>query len=208
MSMATASSPASMDDLRARLREAAQAGEVLRIVYHCGSQPGAARDVAPLGVSGDLMLADDLATGTTRSFKLASVGLLAPGAEAPAYNPTHQVAGGPDRTIGDVLGPYRDELSALGWHVELEADCVRLHGWLKNGRPRKTADVVLSFEPWIVDSFIEWDGQEHNERRPSKRPYALRSSGLPTTPTFTSLSRAVVAFWRQAHGRAPCRQTS
>jgi len=42
--------------LRARLTTAAESGEILRIIYHGGSQPGSSRDVCPIEISGDLEL--------------------------------------------------------------------------------------------------------------------------------------------------------
>jgi hypothetical protein len=40
------------DDLRARLIAAAAAGEIVSIVYHRGSQPGAVRDIVPITITG------------------------------------------------------------------------------------------------------------------------------------------------------------
>lgn len=43
--------------LKRRLQEAAETGEVLRIRYHGGSQPGAVRDIQPMRVKRDRVLA-------------------------------------------------------------------------------------------------------------------------------------------------------
>jgi len=59
------------DDLRNRLLAAASAGEIVRIVYHRGSQPGTLREIAPIAISDNEVKASDLATGTDKTFKLA-----------------------------------------------------------------------------------------------------------------------------------------
>lgn len=131
------------DELRARLLEAAKAGEVLRVAYHGGSQPGAAREIVPMVVGDVLVMADDCATDALRAFRIDLLVLLAPGAQAPAYEVGKQGAVEPEPTIPECFEPARDALVRLGWHVEIEPQSVTLHRFLKNGRPKKSPDVAL-----------------------------------------------------------------
>ena len=54
--------------LRARLTTAAESGEILRTIYHGGSQPGSARDMCPIEISGALLRARDVAAGADKQF--------------------------------------------------------------------------------------------------------------------------------------------
>ena len=63
------------DDVRARLIAAAATGEIIRILYHRGSQPGAVREIRPVAISDDEVTARDIASGIDKTFKLAHIGL-------------------------------------------------------------------------------------------------------------------------------------
>ena len=63
------------DDLRSRLISAATAGEIIRVIYHRGSQPGTVREIAPVGVTDEEVRARDLAAGIDKAFKLAHLEL-------------------------------------------------------------------------------------------------------------------------------------
>lgn len=193
-----------MDGLRTYLLSAARASVTVRIIYHGGSQPGARRDIVPLVVSDDLVMADDRATDSLRSFRLEMVELFDPSSTAEPYNPAHQAEQDVELTILEMFEPARGDLAALGWHVEISDHSVTLHRYFKNGKPRKAADVSLTYAPMTVDMFDDGDGLGmQTVERPSKRPFGVGGPGLNTTVTFSKLGRAAVTFWTQAREHAP-----
>lgn len=197
--------PAAMSNaLRERLTEAIRTGEVLRIAYHGGSQPGAAREITPLAVTEDVVTAEDLATRQRRTFKLERIELLAPDAPVADYDPNAAPPPEDTRTVAEVVAAHRGELEGLGWHVDLGQDQIGLARFFKNGKPRKTPEVGLTFSPLTVDMFDDFDGRGlQTVERPSKRPYAVFSPGLSTTRTFTAIGRAAALFWEEARRHAP-----
>ena len=70
------------------------------------------------------------------------------------------------QTVQEAIAPKLSELQALGWRVELTTDVATLHASFKNGKPRKSPSVSLSFDEYTVDFFIdigdegEWVGAE------------------------------------------------
>lgn len=189
------------NDARDRLAAAVSTGEIIRVVYNRGSQPGTVREIAPIAVSDDEVRARDVAAGIDKSFKLAYLELIGPQTTAPAYDP----AGPADdtRTIQAAVEPHLMALRALGWHVELTEHRVSLHRFFKNGKPRKGHDVTMGFDEFTVDMFDEGDGQGlQTVTRPSKRPYNVSSTSLPTQ-TFVRLSSALPRFLEQARKLAP-----
>jgi hypothetical protein len=193
--------------LRARLDAAAESGEILRIIYRGGSQPGSARDVCPIAISGELLRARDIAAGADKQFHLSQIELVDEHGTAPAYDPhfVHPPATA-DPSIGDHFAPMVAELQALGWHVALTRDAVTLHRYLKNGKPRKAAHVSLTFSEYTGIGVIDLDDDgkpvEREERWKSRSPYHVWSLDLPTR-SFAHLLKAVALFLDEAHTRAP-----
>lgn len=106
-------------------------------------------------------------------------------------------------SLGKVLSALREDLTALGWHVEVTEDSGALHRFLKNGKPRRAPEVTLHYDEFTFDAFVEEDGKLREVKRPSARPYCLASPGLEQTRTFTSLPPAVALFWEEARKLAP-----
>lgn len=192
-----------MDDLRARLLAAATTGEIVRIVYHAGSQPGTVREIAPIAVTDEDVRARDLAAGIDKTFKLAYVELAGPQAIARAYDPTAPPTVEDVQTVRAALAPHVSALQAMGWHVELTLNRISLHRFFKNGKPRKGYDVTMGFDEFTVDSFDDGDGRGlQTVTRPSHRPYNVSSTALPTR-TFVRLAGTLPVFLEEARKLAP-----
>jgi len=159
-----------------------------------------------MSISSEEVIAHDLATDEVRTFKLAKIELLDAGERIAAYDPNGPPPGedpGP-LTLGESLGWVRAEFEALGWHVQIHVDGVSLHNFFKNGKPRKTPVVGISFSEWTVDMFDDGDGRGLQEvRRPSKRPYYVFSSGFTQARTFAGRPNAVALFLEEARRLAP-----
>jgi hypothetical protein len=188
------------DDLRARLVAAAAAGEIIRVIYLRGSQPGAMREIVPLVLSADEVRARDVLAGIDKNFKLAYLELA--GAETTARS--HDLAGTIEngQTLQAAFDPYVTELRGLGWHVESTATIVSVHRSFKNGKVRKGAEVAIMFREFSIDA---WDGGE-DWREPavkSARPYYVSSPTFERARVFARLSQALPVFLEEARKLAP-----
>jgi hypothetical protein len=193
------------DDLRARLIAAASAGEIVSIVYHGGSQPGTVREIVPIAIINEEIRARDIAAEIDKTFKLAHIELVGPQTSARAYDPSATPPVKDAQTVGTALAPHVPALQALGWHIELTANRISLHRFFKNGKPRKGYDVTMGFDEFTVDLFDDFDGRGlQTVTGPSKRPYNVSSSALPTR-TFVRLSLAMRMFLEEARRLAPDR---
>jgi hypothetical protein len=208
--------------LRARLTSAADTGEVLRIIYRGGSQPGSARDVCPVEIKGDLLRAHDVAAGADKQFRLSNIEIVDAQVTAPAYDPhfVHPPAT-VDPSIGDHFAPMVAELQALGWHVQLSEDALFLSGYFKNGLPRRGVDVQIKREDAPTGGDDVDDGtlvvtvslagvaishEEAPQRAPRPwRPYFVGSAS--TLRRFGYLDRAAELFLSEARALAPKRDT-
>jgi NAD-dependent DNA ligase len=98
------------DSLREILEAAARNGEVIRIVYHGGSQSGTAREVTPISVGEDRMRARDFASHATKVFMLDKITLPCEDDRPPEYEPPSPLATPPLAQLIAALGiPYVGE---------------------------------------------------------------------------------------------------
>lgn len=189
-------------DLRTRLLAAANAGEIVSIVYHRGSQPGAVRDIAPIAVTDEEVRARDLVAGTDKRFKLAHLELAGPQTTARAYDHAPPPPVEDTQTLRAALGPHVAALQALGWHVELTDTSVSLLRYFKNGKLRKGADVAILFKEFLIDAWDDRNGWRE-EAVTSTRPYYVASPSFDRARTFARLSMALALFLEEARKLAP-----
>lgn len=193
--------------IRDTLAEACDNGEVVRIIYHGGSQPGTVREISVIAVSELEVRARDLAVGTAKIFKLAKIKLADASTTTPSYNPTPPPAVELTGTIREVFADEVAQLQSLGWHVEISDYTISVHRFFKNGKPRKTSDIELSYAEYIIDAVIEADGTFKEERRKSSRPYRLTSRNYAAAKAFKKMSGAVAGFLIEAQALAPVKST-
>lgn len=193
--------------IREKLQAACETGEVIRIVYHGGSQPGTLREISPILVSESDVHARDLAVGTTKTFKLSKIELADMTAGTPEYDPIQPAVVELTGTIPEVLTDDVRRLESMGWHILFADNSISVHRCFKNGKPRKTADIELSYTEYTVDAFVDVHGILKEEKRKSIRPYRLASRNFASAKTFKNMSTAVAAFLNEAKLLAPVNTT-
>lgn len=172
-----------------RLNEAAEAGEVITVVYHGGSQPGTKRRLSPIKATSRELRAKDILTDEVKTFLVSKIEIV------PDNHPAKEYVAGfvaqPEFTgLLDALGSKVKELEAVGWHVNLSESSVSVHRYFKNGKPRKGGDAgILKSE----------EG--------SNRPWYVFGPDLVTARTFSHLEKAVELFLEQALNNAPAKQS-
>jgi hypothetical protein len=185
------------------LLEASENGEVVRIIYHGGSQPGTVRSISIIAISELEVRARDLAVGIDKIFKLEKIELAEVSTSTPEYNPVLPPAVELTGSIREVLSAELEQLQSLGWHIEVADDVISLHRFFMNGKPRKTPDMQLTYNEYTIDAFVDIDGVFKEERRKSRRPYRVDSRNIRTAKTFTKISGAVTCFLAEAKVLAP-----
>jgi len=63
-------------DVIARLKEALKSGEIIKIVYYGGSQPGTCREITPLRILDDEVTAKCYQSDSIKTFKIAKIELV------------------------------------------------------------------------------------------------------------------------------------
>ncbi|MBN2269702.1 MAG: hypothetical protein JXN61_03755 [Sedimentisphaerales bacterium] len=186
------------------LSEARNNGEILKIKYHGGSQPGTVRLISTISVSEDKVIARCLNSNTVKTFIIGKIEL--------CRNNNHDddIKWAPTKkslvkyeNLAAFCDLRRSELESLGWHVNSDANFVSLHRRFKNGKPLKGSDVSLHYEEFICDGFVDIDGrlrEEHTRKHP--RPWMVRTTGMHGGG-YARLETATDVFMEQAKLLSP-----
>lgn len=189
-----------------RIQEAINNGEVLSILYHGGSQPGALREVSPIQLKDGKIRARCYSSNAVKTFIVNKVELV-----DGSYKTTK-----PEWDSNKTLSPiyeslegfvkeHERELSELGWYVFIQNDEVGLHRPTKTKvpRPLKTPTIWMAYDECTYDSVLGFDGEIHKENiRKRTRPWSIRSD-YKATRTFGSLDKAVPVFMEWAKELSP-----
>jgi DNA polymerase III subunit epsilon len=196
------SEPSRSEDTVRILRDAVDTGEILSVAYHGGSRPGALREIAPIRIEEDLVVAHCYDSGKVKAFRVSQIQVFRNGKPITAFVPQEgnsRISAFQD--LSDVIAENRHELLALGWDVYADREDISLYRKFKNGKRRKHPDVRIQFiettEEWYFDPEMEC----RSEVRKRARPWviSLRDGGT----AFSRLDRAVERFMSEARKRAP-----
>jgi len=189
-----------------RLLEAIQDGEIIKIIYHGGSRPGALREIAPMSIKDGLLWARCYTSHAVKCFGLRKIDILEGDAQptVPEWQPGG-IAPEKYNSIAEVLQDQQDLLTQLGWHMEHSDTEISLHRKnKKTGIPLKGKEVRLFYEEFRHDSIMDIDGGFRDVITEIKklRPWTVKCKDQ-ITKTYSHLGAAVDKFIEYAKSLAP-----
>ena len=185
---------------------AIETGELLRILYHGGSQPGTLREISPKSLKNGKTRAYCYSSGAVKTFMLNKIEIVsneyAP--KEPEWSPVS--AQSPSyESIAAFAEKERSYLESLGWYVDVKDDYFALHRPAKAGNPRpiNSPTVWLEYEEYTYDMIFREDGEFHKENiRKRKLPWVIRSD-YKNTKTLGSLDKTVSVILKWAKELSP-----
>ena len=191
------------------LRGLCDSGQEIAIIYLGGSQPGTQRVVSPLKMKGEILIALDIASNRVKNYSIGKIELLKEASLAPPYNADlAQETALIDRlSLRQMADVFTEDLSSLGWHVEPGETSIQLARHFKNGKPRKSADLVISYEEFVYSFEFDLDlGDFVEAKKLSVRPWRV-STLSASQRSFSLFSRAWIAFVNEARVHSPLRES-
>lgn len=203
-------------DIVKRLEQAAAAGEILKVIYHGGSQKGAVRELAPIRVTGRKFHARCIATGKFKFYLVEKVEVVGENLPLPddwspdihsEYDPEYSRDSIIYSDLSSYIENHTPRFSNLGLIVinelhEIEFDgdkytygSYSLHTSFKNGKPRKTPEISLYVQPF-EDELGQFPSENSNEIYIKPRPYSVYSNG--PTKSFSLVNSALKYFHKQS----------
>ena len=186
------------------LQNAIETGEVLDIIYQGGSQPGTSRQISPISISNNKVRARCISSNTVKSFLISKITLPNEGG---AQEVKQRIEGLPKiinfTSLSEFLEHSQDTLKGQGWHIITDDASISLHGFFKNGKPKKGAELTIHYEEYTYDLVAREDGEIHKENiRKSQRPWSVRAKTIdsrtygtldPATKTFMEWAKSLAA---------------
>ncbi len=187
-----------------RLREAIESGEVLKVIYRGGSQPGTLREIAPISIKNNKVSARCYTSNANKSFALEKIVIVEGEVRPPAAGWQPELVRHEQyRSISQLLENQQSLLVQLGWHIEHDNNHLSLHRKFKTGKPLKSSDVALHYEEYTYDVVADKDGELRKENmRKRERPWTVRGKNR-NTKTFSRLEGAAEVFMEWAKSLAP-----
>lgn len=181
-----------MDEILNTIQNAIGTGEVLKIKYHGGSQPGSIREIVPNKLDGDKFFAFCHTSKRVKQFAIDKIEII-PDSEIVSYNlnNNHEL----HKTLQDVYHAHKDEWDKIGWYIEFKESSIGLHKKWKNGKPLKNPDISIYYEETTldyIDTLSEKDKITYHLKE-NQRPWNVRSKGKNTI-TFKRLDKAIERF--------------
>jgi len=104
--------------------------------------------------------------------------------------------------LKEALEPHKASFKSLGWVLIIVDETAGLYRCFKNGKERKTADVIIEYHKYVYENEIDLDDRFIETRKVSTRPWYVNSNNIPTASTFKFLSIAVERFIELAQQEA------
>ncbi|PHS63801.1 MAG: hypothetical protein COB09_11215 [Thalassobium sp.] len=203
-------------DIVQRLELAAEAGEVLDVIYHGGSQPGATRKLTPIRVNGHKFHAKCMETGKFKFYMIEKLEIIGEPLPLPDdWTPDHVIQyekekyrnQKPQRDPAEFAETTMTAMADAGWVVmhnlaAVEVDGTEylsgmffLHSKFKSGKPKKTPTLSFSIQPYETE-LGEFPDESTTTVQPKARPYGVY--GKCKGKAFSSLNSAADYFNEQA----------
>lgn len=193
------------------LERAARTGEIVTLAYSGGSRPGQPRQIVIESCSTTDVRAYEPAAHSQKQYKIPKI-LWAEDSsgkrivtECPMPEPQLSLP------VFDTLQKYgdylRNEFREGGWHVHEEPNMLGVGTCFKNGKPRKTPSIAVTFFDRTTD-FV-WDIEVDNvveakrELTGRERPWRVDSWRFKQGRSFGSLYSAMELFISEVRGSDP-----
>ncbi|QOJ28339.1 MAG: hypothetical protein HRU80_05395 [Ignavibacteriales bacterium] len=180
-------------------------GEVLEIVYLGGSLSGKPREIIPLKIEKDKLHAKCLLSDEVKTFfknKIVSARL---GEETTINNQLveNEIIYDYDN-IKTFVDKNKEIIESYGWFIgEIDDACISLHSFFKNGKPKRTKDIVLSYSEFTYTSVYDPEkGEFERVEEKMQKPWCLYAKSQPTI-NFKYLKSALEKFMFFAEKYSP-----
>ncbi len=204
-----------MNSVADLLRSIVGSGELIKIVYNGGSRPGEARQVVPVSLTNEELIAVEPGIRNSKQYKLNRIasaelanGQRALNADAqavPVMPPTSTLP--VLKTLAAYVELFRVELAAAGWHIYESNESFGLATKMKNGNPRKAPSISVQFIDRSEESVFDFESGEFKtmkrELTGRERPWRVDSWRLAQGKSFSELRLAVDLFLQEARASDP-----
>jgi hypothetical protein len=175
------------------LRMSVGSGEVLKIIYNGGSQPGTSREVLALKIEDGMLFAKCIVSNKQKSFSINKIQIPSDADETPVFH--KNVSSLKFQNINQFLDENIKEIEGMGWIIKSNEEEITLYRKLKNGKMGKKVESRLAYEKFYLVPVYSDGGEDilKYEEELRVKPWEVYVKGSRSR-YFGSLYKAAVAF--------------
>lgn len=173
------------------LEQAKESGEVLKVRYMGGSDPGSVRLISPVNFKGAHLWARCMASGRVKQFCLDKLELCSQDEDVSLVSQDEIIPR--LATFSGAADFMVEDLESAGWLVSIEDQELSLYRRFKNGKRRKHPDACFFYWDEVVVVEYAPDGDYEVFVKPADRPWVVECDGYRTV-RFKNLGKAAVRF--------------
>jgi hypothetical protein len=179
------------------LRASIRTGEIVTIIYHGGSNPGASREIFPIGIMpGDEKLrARCIVDGATKMFKIDKISIVDGDGVIDIAKDISQ-----SKLYTSIKELYLDVITrfdAETVHIELVDNELSAHKKWKNGKPQKGAVIEIFYREEYTDFVFNYEtGQLDEVTKKHHRPWFVGGKSVVTN-SYKDFNKAAYYFIEQ-----------
>lgn len=201
--------PNSIEEL---LLSVAGSGELITIVYNGGSRPGQPRQLIPVSISNQLLIAVEPASHTNKSYKLERIASVELSSGEHISNlkadPPSALSNLPSfETLLEYSKYLIPELRVAGWHIYETETSFAIATHFKNGKPRKTPSISIQYVDPNFETIFDIESGEiktvPRELTGREKPWLVDSWRFHRGRSFSILKKAFELFIEEAQVSDP-----
>jgi hypothetical protein len=156
------------------LRASIRTGEIVTIIYHGGSNPGASREIFPIGImpGDDKLRARCIVDGATKVFKIDKISIVDGYGVIDIAKDISQ-----SKLYTSLKELYLDVLPRFDidiFHVEISDNELIVHKKWKNGKPQKGVVIDICYREEYTDLVFNYEtGQLDEVVKKHQRPWSI-----------------------------------
>ncbi|WP_434939174.1 hypothetical protein ACRWQN_17670 [Shewanella sp. HL-SH8] len=179
------------------LRNSIRTGEIVTIIYHGGSNPGASREIFPVGIlSGDEKLrARCIVDGATKVFKIDKISIVDADGVIDMARDISQ-----SKLYTSLKELYLDAVplfDAEKFHIELGDNELSVHKKWKNGKHQKGVVINIYYQEAYTNLVFNYETSQFDEvTKKPQRPWCIFGKNV-TPNSYKDFNKAAYYFIEQ-----------
>jgi hypothetical protein len=202
-----------MSNISDIIQSAIITGSTISIVYNGGSRPGQSRELIPLSLTDENLVARDPSSRRGKTFKIHKIASASLGSGEEATNP--EVSPTPPEkknlvpeftTFEECAAHLKEILKSSDFNLLEDENYFAVAGFFKNGKPRKTPTASLQFIDRSVETVFNIETGEFEEQKREltgrERPWRVDSISMKEGKSFAQIHKAAELFLQEVNSNS------
>lgn len=176
------------------IKEHHKNGEVLKIVYNGGSQPGSVREIVVTALKEDSIRAAAIGSTLSKEFKINKIEIY----DETLHKSAELYTSGKKKikysNYQDVIDLHSKIFNEKELTAQVEEDNFGLFGSYKNGKLKKRPEIAIEYHEFIYDDYYDPETDKFRSgKHKAQKPWCVKAKGK-TTRNYKHFEKAIETF--------------